>query len=139
MACYPGGLATEGTTTLLGSECGFGLAPRPHYDEEPLRFTCEPVCDTDADCRAGERCHSYGGGTCDVPCEGSGATPCAPPNRCVDGFCLNERRFARIDCDGDGVITHTFCNPELDCDCFPWGVCDPDAIGGCAHPAPGTE
>jgi hypothetical protein len=106
-------------------------------DAEPYRRTCEPICDTDAQCRSGERCQMFGG-TCDVPCEGPGSTPCTAPNRCVDGFCVNERRFARIDCDGDGVITLTGCL-GAECDCRPTFVCDPEAIGGCAHPAPGTE
>jgi hypothetical protein len=42
-----------------------------------------------------------------------------------------------MDCDGDGVITLTMCGDS--CDCLPGLVCDPEAIGGCAHPAPGTE
>jgi hypothetical protein len=118
--------------------CGFGLLARAHYDEEPLGLTCEPVCDADSDCRPGERC-SPGprGGSCDVPCEGPGATPCAAPNRCVTGFCVNERRFAAMDCDADGVITLTGC-AFGECDCRLGAICVPDERH-CGFPAPGTE
>lgn len=141
--CYAGGPAIEGETTDISAlSCGFGLIGRRHYDEEPLRRTCEPVCDTDADCRTGERC-SPGprGGSCDVPCEGPGSTPCAPPNRCVTGFCVNERRFAAMDCNGDGVVhvVPTGCPVGMECDCRLGLVCDEAAPGGCRLPEPGTE
>jgi len=40
-------------------------------------------------------------------------------------YCANARRFARIDCDGDG-----------DADCYPGFVCDATVVGGCEHPPP---
>jgi Cys-rich repeat protein len=139
-ACYPGGYATEGADTLVGTDCAFGLASRRHYDEEPLRRTCEPLCESDAECPAGEVCDPGRlGGTCAVPCEGPGSVPCTPPNRCVDrNFCVNERRFAAIDCNSDGVITLAGCLPG-DCDCRLGLVCDDSRPGGCWFPPRETE
>lgn len=133
--CEPGGWVAEGSETSTGVDCAFGLIAMPHFDVDPLVYTCEPVCDSDEDCRMGEVCLSPG--ACAAPCED--AATCGPSATCVAHVCVSPRRLALMDCDGDGDVTLTGCAPGVDCDCAPGLVCDPEAIGGCAHPDPGTE
>lgn len=117
--CSAGGSVPQGG---VGDEftCAFGLVGRLTFAGEPAVRICTPVCNTAADCEGGEVCSIS---SCTRPCEGPDSVPCSPPARCVGGVdCVNERRFARIDCDGDG-----------DADCDPALACDLAAIGGCAH------
>lgn len=120
--CWPGGDLPEGASSRDALACQRGLALRPDYEAEPLAYTCEPLCETSGDCRAGETCDD--GLTCAVPCAGPGAAPCGAGSTCVQGFCLNARRFAQIDCDGNGRV-------DGPADCPPGGMCDdtiPDRI-----------
>ena len=119
--CWHGGTVREGHVAPVPGDCAFGLGTIQDYTTEPLSWTCEPVCNETEDCRGGEECR----GRCLPPC---GPGNCVAPNRCALGGCVNERRFARIDCDADGTP-----------DCYPGLVCDAGAIGGCAHPPPGEE
>ncbi len=117
--CRAGGPRLEGEDAA-GSVCAFGLAPAEDFTTDPLIERCEPVCESDAHCRAGELCAF---GSCVPDC---GRTPgvCGAGNACVMGlWCTNPRRLARLDCDGDGVY-----------DCAPYFECDASAIGGCEHP-----
>jgi hypothetical protein len=126
--CWPGRTVREGGVTVGPYECAFGLRDVPDFESEPLRFTCQPVCNTDADCRGGEHCSAS---ACRTRCTNSAGDPCASTSHCVaSGVCVNERRFARIDCDGDRDLTPE-CGVSL--------MCDPDAIGGCTYPPPGEE
>lgn len=120
--CWYGGAVPEGEVEPRPGDCAFGLAHTPDYTAEPLGLICEPVCNEDDDCREGELCTTR---RCSPPC---GAGTCESPNRCALGTCVNERRFAQIDCDADGTP-----------DCYPGLVCDAEAIGGCAHPPEGEE
>lgn len=125
--CWPGGAVPEGNPATTQFECSFGLRTLPDFEAEPVRQICEPACNVDGDCRAGERCLDFG--ACRPPCRAP--TDCASGSTCLStGVCVNARRFARIDCDGDGDLT-----PE----CIPSLQCDTEAIGGCAHPPEGEE
>lgn len=119
--CWPGGPTPEGEVELRRGDCAFGLAQTTDYTAEPLRLICGPVCNVSDDCRRGEMCD----GRCMPPCTSS---TCVAPNRCAFDRCVNERRFARSDCNADGTP-----------DCHPAFVCDPEAIGGCEHPPEGEE
>lgn len=119
--CWFGGTVGEGDIASAPGDCAFGLGTIQDYTAEPLRWVCEPVCNDSAHCRGGELCL----GRCMPPCTPS---TCVAPNRCALGTCVNERRFAQIDCDADGTP-----------DCYPGLVCDPEAIGGCGYPAAGEE
>ena len=117
--CWPGGTLREGTDAgTTGAGCAFGLGAIRNLVAEPIAWVCEPVCDTSADCRAGEECGRTS--VCAPPCTSEN---CPAPNRCAFGRCVNERRWARADCDGDG---------ELDCE--PYLQCDASEIGGCGLP-----
>jgi hypothetical protein len=127
--CSPGGAVAEGDVSLrAGADCAFGLADTVDFTAEPLVYRCEPACNDDDDCRGGEVCF---GGRCGVPC--SETQPCPSPNRCMAGYCANERRFRAADCNGNGEYDF---RPY---DCAPGLVCDSSAIGGCTHPPPGEE
>lgn len=128
IGCTGGGTVGDGEVATDGGACAFGLAPVVDYTSDPLVSRCRPVCNVSADCPAGTTCQN--GAVCMGSCMGPGATvDCEPPNRCADTYvCANERRYDRADCDGDGVL-----------DCQIGLVCDPEAIGGCAHPPMGEE
>lgn len=126
--CWPGRDVPEGEEPPFQYDCAFGLRPRGDYESEPLRSTCEPVCNVDADCRDGEVCS---GTTCRAPCRNSAGEPCAATSYCVSGVvCVNERRFSRIDCDGDR---------DLDPECTVTLACDPEDPSRCLHVPPGEE
>lgn len=118
--CRAGGSRLE-EDDARGAVCAFGLAPAADYATDPLIERCQPVCESDAHCRAGEWCTM---GRCAPDCDVPGV--CGAGNTCVWGrWCVNARRLGRLDCDGDGAP-----------DCLPFGQCDASAIGGCAHPPP---
>jgi len=129
--CWPGRAVTEGNTATTQYECSFGLRTHPDYEAEPVRAVCEPVCNTSMDCRAGEQCD---GSVCVAPCRGSTGEPCATTSYCVTntrpGICVNERRFTRIDCNGDRDLVPE-CTPSL--------MCDPEDPARCLHVPPGEE
>jgi hypothetical protein len=111
-----------------GDECAFGMSGDYDFTSEPLVRRCARVCDADAECGELERCVNH---RCRPNCRVE-SNACDPPNLCVDfgAYCVNPRRFARIDCDGD---------MDQDVECSPALVCDAMAIGGCTYPEPGTE
>lgn len=121
--CWDGGDVEEGEVSVSEGSCAFGLSVLPDYTVEPLVYRCARVCETDAHCEVGEACMSGG---CQVPC--GTEHPCDPIDHCVEGVCVNERRYARLDCDGDGYP-----------DCRVPYQCDPDAIGGCSTAPRGEE
>jgi len=129
--CWPGRAVVEGAEPAGPYDCAFGLHESPDYEAEPFRFVCEPVCNTNEDCRAGERCD---GVMCVAPCRGSTGEPCATTSYCVTntrpGICVNERRFTRIDCNGDRDLVPE-CTPSL--------MCDPEDPARCLHVPPGEE
>lgn len=129
--CRPGRTVTEGNEPPFQYDCAFGLRPQGDYESEPLRYSCEPVCDTNADCRSGEVCL---GTTCGESCRNAAGGPCAPSSHCVMGFfggvCVNERRFTRIDCDGDRDL-YSECTVTL--------MCDPEDPSRCVHVPEGEE
>jgi len=127
--CWPGRTVPRGSPGLSEYECAFGLSTQPDYQSEPLRQVCEPVCNTLADCGAGEQCLSR---NCVEPC--SPTVGCEAGSHCITtyrvGICVNERRFARIDCDGDRDLV-TECGPSL--------ACDPEDRSRCIHVPMGEE
>jgi len=124
--CWPGRAVADGSIATVHFDCAFGLRSQPDYESEPLRDTCEPVCDRDADCRSGEVCW---GTTCHAPCRSPDGASCAPTSQCVSRIvCVNERRFARVDCDGDGAH-----------DCTLGLMCDPEDPTRCIHVPAGEE
>jgi hypothetical protein len=118
----------EGAIVTTDDGCAFGMAPDYDFTSEPRVSRCARVCDADSDCRELEDCVNH---RCRPNCRVEGQM-CEPPNLCVDfgAYCVNPRRFARIDCDGD---------MDQDVECSPALVCDATAIGGCGRPPPGTE
>ena len=122
--CWPGGDLMRGAHTIVNQRCGFGLTTRRDFESEPIDYTCQPVCELDEHCSDAERCQSQV--TCAPPCpEG---TACGTDGRCVDGYCMNRRRYERLDCDGDGTP-----------DCPFFTVCDAAAVTGCGRPPEGEE
>jgi hypothetical protein len=125
--CAAGGSLGIGAVVDPFSEeaCAFGLLPRPDYTSDPLVQRCVLGCSDELPCPTGDLCTSSG---C-MPLCVAGTAPCGPGNTCImlGGYpeCVNPRRLARIDCDGDG-----------DADCHPAFVCDASAVGGCEHPPP---
>ncbi len=125
--CTTGGPTALGDVPAALDGCGFGMRPALDYTTDPLESVCRLVCDVDAHCPANHRCIQN---MCLAGCLVPGQE-CSPPNLCVDRFdCVNERRFARIDCDGDR---------DLDAECDPGLQCDASALGGCGYPPPGEE
>lgn len=122
--CAAGGTVEIGEVVLEPESCVFGTLPREDWTSDPLVWRCLVACSNDGDCAVAETCTEGG---CVPRCAGRSEV-CGPANRCaVDGgqeYCVNERRFARIDCDGDGSA-----------DCPPYATCDASAVGGCTHPA----
>lgn len=138
--CWPGGSTPDGeASTMSGFDCAFGLRGADDYTTDPLVYRCTRGCANDDDCLIGEQCWA----ACQPRCTGENSVPCAAPNQCVDfrsvQWCVNERRFDRIDCDGDGAVRGPPCERGSTCECMPWGECDASAIGGCAHPERGSE
>jgi|GEM_PF-1698459 hypothetical protein len=129
-ACRRGGTVNEGEVVGIGGEtCARGLAPARDYTVDPAGIPprvvtrCGRRCERNSECREGESCRQDG--VCGPACDGIG---CAPEQFCVSypggkDYCVDARRYARIDCDGDG-----------DADCWPYLQCDPEAVGGCEHP-----
>lgn len=121
MVCWDGGTTGEGEIALDPGDCAFGLAATPDYTAEPLVDRCMPSCSfyrENDGCSEEEQCL---GETCgSLDCH---TRPCGPLDHCVYGMCINERRYARLDCDGDSYP-----------DCYPGQICDPEVIGGCSYP-----
>lgn len=119
--CWRGGELPEDAPTLDSRICASG-ASRPDFEAEPLAYVCEPPCEGDGDCREGEVC--LGRLACGISCASPMGAPCAAGSRCVEGYCVNARRFQDLDCDGDG-----------DADCGLGSACDrTDAGLGCVLP-----
>lgn len=119
--CVVVGTVPEGEL-LADNSCARGLLPVTDYSGEPVGRRCEPACNRDSDCRTGEVCQL---GHCDRRCT---IDSCPDGLFCIatirETFCVNARRFARSDCDGDGLG-----------DCAPYSMCD--AVGECGPLAPG--
>ncbi len=123
--CWPGGTRPEGGRTGDSRNSQRGVVGRPDYESEPFDYTCEPLCETDADCGGpGETCAEHL--SCGVSCAGPTGIPCRDGSTCVDAYCVNARRFSLIDCDGDGDADcplNGMCNVVPDPPCVP--VADP--------------
>ena len=97
--CWTGGVVPDGAFAPDPSVCASG-ALRADFEAEPLVFQCRSGCVRDTDCAAPEIC--LGGMACAVPCTNPQGAPCAEGSTCVEGYCVNARRFIRMDCNGDG-------------------------------------
>jgi hypothetical protein len=124
--CAAGGtLGLDAVVDPFGDDtCAFGLVPQEDYTSDPLVARCVLGCSRDVPCPDGYLCSSTG---CRPFCTATDA--CDVGDECVMlggyPYCLNERRFDRTDCDGDGEV-----------DCLPFLQCDSDGVGGCSHPPP---
>jgi hypothetical protein len=134
LACRLGGTIPEGGVVTVGGEtCARGLLSAADYTVDPAGMPprivriCMRACGRDAGCRAGEQCR--GDGACGPGCGGLG---CEPDEHCVTyrgaDYCVDARRYARIDCDGDG-----------DADCPPYAQCDAAGVEGCSRVPPEEE
>lgn len=103
--CWPGGDLTEGEECVGTFPCARGLRCTEDVSGPPRsdgynRATCEPVCNTNADCaRFGERCVE--GVHCAVPCDPSDASTCPRGSICRIDHCVWEPRAANCEWGGE--------------------------------------
>ena len=99
--CWPGrDLAEDAECRLRPYDCARGLLCARDLSGSDPTATCQPVCNTSADCTAsGERC--IFGQSCAVPCNPADASTCPDGSVCRVDYCEWAPRAA--DCDRDGT------------------------------------
>jgi hypothetical protein len=117
--CWLGGDVTEGGECLGTFPCARGLwcsedwSGPPRGDGHNLA-TCEPVCNTSADCtRPGERCINRS--HCGIPCDPANASTCPTGSICRIDYCMWEPRAANCEYGGDiDCPLGQFCSGQRD-------------------------